>query len=91
MRNLGDNHFGLPRNELDATLLDPGKLLNQARFMPKFEEGQMVGLQVNDPRPGSLFEQAGIASGDVITEINGVKIDSAEQSQESAVRIRGGG
>ena len=90
LRNLGENHFALPRSELDATLMDPGKLLNQARFMPKFEGGQMVGLQVNDPRPGSLFEQAGIASGDVITEVNGVKIDSAEQSHKVLSAFEGG-
>ena len=63
-------------------MMDPSAMLNQARFMPKFEGGQMIGLQVNDPRPGSVFEQAGIKNGDVITEINGVKINSAEQSRK---------
>jgi len=81
LEKLGENHFGILRSDLDATLKDPSAMLNQARFMPKFEGGRMIGLQVNEPRPGSLFEQAGIRNGDVITEINGVKINSAEQSR----------
>jgi general secretion pathway protein C len=82
LQTLGKDHFGISRGDLDETMIDPSIILNQARFMPKFEGGQMIGLQVNDPRPGSLFEQAGIKNGDVITEINGVKINSAEQSRK---------
>ena len=81
LRKVGDGRFELPRSDLNATLSNPSTFLNQARFMPKFEGGEMVGLQVNDPRPGSMFQQAGIQNGDVITEINGVAIDSAEQSR----------
>ena len=40
----------------------------------------MVGVQLNAIKPGSLFEQIGIKNGDVITELNGIKIDSPEQS-----------
>jgi type II secretory pathway component PulC len=40
----------------------------------------MVGVQVNAIKPGSLFEQIGIKNGCVITEMNGIKIDSPEQS-----------
>ena len=40
----------------------------------------MVGVQVNAIKPGSLFEQIGIKNGDVIKELNGIKIDSPEQS-----------
>jgi len=80
-RKISDDELEIPRSMLEATLQDPADLIHQARFTPKFEGGQMIGLQINDPKPGSLFEQAGIGSGDVISEINGVKIDSAEQSR----------
>ena len=76
-----EEQLKIPRSEIEATLIDPGDLFDSARFTPKFEGGQMVGLQIHDPQPGSLFEQADIASGDVIIQINGVRIDSAEQSQ----------
>jgi len=40
----------------------------------------MVGVQLNAIKPGSMFEQIGIQNGDVIQELNGIKIDSPEQS-----------
>ena len=59
---------------------DPSELLNQARVVPKFEQGQMVGLQANGIKPGSLFQEVGIQEDDVITQFNGIAISSPEQS-----------
>jgi general secretion pathway protein C len=59
---------------------NPATLFSQARILPKYENGQMVGVQLNAIKPGSMFEQIGIQNGDVIKELNGIKIDSPEQS-----------
>jgi len=59
---------------------NPATLFSQARILPKYENGQMVGVQLNAIKPGSMFEQIGIKNGDVIKELNGIKIDSPEQS-----------
>ena len=59
---------------------NPATLFSQARILPKYENGQMVGVQVNAIKPGSLFEAIGIKNGGVIKELNGIKIDSPEQS-----------
>ncbi len=59
---------------------NPANLFSQARILPKYENGQMVGVQLNAIKPGSMFEQIGIKNGDVIKELNGIKIDSPEQS-----------
>ena len=59
---------------------NPATLFSQARILPKYENGQMVGVQLNAIKPGSMFEQIGIQNGDVIQELNGIKIDSPEQS-----------
>ena len=40
----------------------------------------MVGVQVSSIKPGGVFEKMGLQDGDVITELNGVRIDSPEQS-----------
>jgi general secretion pathway protein C len=48
--------------------------------LPKFENGEMVGIQVNSIQAGSLFEEIGLNDGDVITEFNGIEIDAPEQS-----------
>ena len=62
------------------SIRNPATLFSQARILPKYVDGQMVGVQVNAIKPGSLFETIGIKNGCVIKELNGIKIDSPEQS-----------
>jgi general secretion pathway protein C len=49
-------------------------------MLPKYDNGQMVGFQLNAVQPGSFWEQMGIQSGDVVTMFNGQRIDSPESS-----------
>ncbi len=77
-----ETQSGVPvsREEIQKSLRDPSELLSQARVLPKFEQGQMVGLQVNGIKPGSLFQEIGLQEGDVITQFNGIAINSPDQS-----------
>jgi general secretion pathway protein C len=65
----------------------PAQLFSQARILPKYDSGQMVGVQVSSIKPGSLFEEIGIQDGDVITELNGIPIDSPEQSAKILLEL----
>jgi len=56
------------------------KLLSEVQVVPKFHDGEMVGIEVNDIQPGGLLEGLGIQSGDVITELNGVRLTNPEDS-----------
>ena len=51
-------------------------LLTQGKLAPKYLEGEMVGIQVNDIQSGSLYEKVGIEDGDVIVSVNGIPLDS---------------
>jgi len=55
-------------------------LYSQARIVPEWSEGEMVGVRLNQVKPGSLYEKLGIESGDVITTLNGISIDSPQAS-----------
>ena len=68
------------RREVQENVRNPASLLSQARVLPKFEDGEMVGLQVSGIKDGSLFDDLGIQEGDVITEFNGIPIDSPDES-----------
>lgn len=68
------------RKQVDEVVRNPANLLSQARILPKYEEGEMVGLQVNAIKPGSLLEEIGMKSGDVITKLNGMAVESPEDS-----------
>jgi len=65
----------------------PAQLFSEARILPKYEAGQMVGVQLSAIKPGSLFEKMGIQEGDTITELNGIRIDSPEQSAKILLEL----
>jgi general secretion pathway protein C len=82
VREVGKDQFEVQRDDVDDMLQNPATLFSQARILPKYEAGQMVGLQVNAIKPGSLFEDIGIQSGDVITKLNGITINDPQESAE---------
>lgn len=45
------------------------------RMAPHMEGGQMVGFRLNPGRDRELFDALGLLPGDVVTEINGIRLD----------------
>jgi general secretion pathway protein C len=80
VRKLAEDRFEVDREKVDDMMRDPSNLFTQARILPKFEAGEIVGLQINAIKPGSLFETIGIQSGDVITKLNNIEIDDPQES-----------
>jgi type II secretion system protein C len=80
VRRLADNRFAVPRSDVENAARNPAALFSQAHILPKYENGNMVGVQLNSVQPGSIFEQIGIQNGDTVTSFNGVRIDRPEQS-----------
>ena len=66
------------REEVQNLATNPSALFSQARILPKYEGGQMVGVQVSAIKPGSLFEQAGLQNGDTITGVNGSPVNGPD-------------
>ena len=60
----------------------PAEIFSSARILPKYEDGQMVGIQLNNVKAGSLFEEIGLGDGDTVTQVNGVSIDSPQGSAQ---------
>ncbi len=82
IQRLGENRFALPRSDVESVANNPAALFSQARILPKYEEGEMVGVQLNAIKPGSIFEQIGIENGDTITEFNGIQVTGQQESAE---------
>jgi general secretion pathway protein C len=66
------------RSEIDAGLQDMGSLLRQAQIRPYFEGGVPGGFIISNIRPGSLYQKMGVADGDIIQEVNGKQIRTAD-------------
>jgi general secretion pathway protein C len=51
------------------------RILAETALAPVMEEGRVVGVQVTRLPEGSLLTDAGLRTGDVLTQINGTEID----------------
>jgi general secretion pathway protein C len=91
LERLADNRFAVDRSEVQNLATNPSALFSQARILPKYEGGQMVGVQVSAIKPGSLFEQAGLQNGDTITEINGQPVNGPEGAPQLFQKLTQGG
>jgi general secretion pathway protein C len=71
---------------------NPAALYSQARILPKVDQdGQVEGLEISAIKPGSVFEEAGIREGEVITEIDGVPISDLGKSTQIMSALTGQG
>ena len=61
---------------------NPTAIFSQARILPKYENGQMVGIELSKIEEGSFYEKAGLNDGDIVTSLNGVAIDTPSASKE---------
>jgi general secretion pathway protein C len=80
IQRLSEDQFRVQREEVDKAVRNPAELFSQARILPKYENGQMMGVQLNSIQPGSLFEQIGIKNGDTVTQVNGIVVTSPQDS-----------
>ena len=82
VQRLAKNRFAVRRADVESFATNPAALFSQARIVPKYEAGSMVGVQLNAIKPGSLFEQIGIQNGDTITEFNGIQVTGQQESAQ---------
>jgi general secretion pathway protein C len=62
------NRVAVPRRDVEAALA------------PKQEDGELIGIEVNAIKSGSVLSDVGLENGDLITEFNGVPVSSPEES-----------
>jgi general secretion pathway protein C len=74
------NKVIVSKAKVDSTLQDLNQVLQQARMVPNYENGQVDGFKIFGIRSGSIFQDLGLQNGDVINNINGTQIDSLEKA-----------
>lgn len=82
VRRLAENRFAVKRDDVEKAVNNPADLFSQARILPKYESGEMVGVQLNGIKSGSVFEAIGIRNGDIIQELNGIRITNQQDSAQ---------
>lgn len=69
-------------------LEDPLSLIGLVKYQPKMVNGQMTGIQISPGKDKRLFTQLGLRRRDVITEINGVRLDNTENAMKLLAEIQ---
>lgn len=82
-----DGNFQVKRSDLKNYLKKLPEILRQARMVPNSkvgEDGQMYveGFRFASIKKGSVYEDLGFKIGDVITEVEGEKVDSPDKALE---------
>lgn len=67
---------------------DFSKVLQDAKAEPNMVDGQLQGFKLTRIRTPSIYEKAGLADGDIVTEINGVELSSASQAIRTLQSVR---
>jgi general secretion pathway protein C len=86
--DLGEGRFRVDRGMVDSARANMGALLQSARMIPHMENGQTTGFRLVGMQRGSLLEQLGLRLGDVLVEINQVRLDSPEKALQIFQQVR---
>src|SRR5204863_9041200 len=91
IRKLGERSYEIDRATLNAVLANTPALVQGARIFPELRDGKSVGFRLQAVRPGSSFAKIGLRSGDVISAINGLALDTPESGLDAFVKLRSAG
>ena len=69
---------------------NPASLMNYVRATPERRNGKVIGFRLQPGKNPAAMRELGLKPGDVVTSINGVKIDSASRGMK-AVQALGTG
>jgi type II secretion system protein C len=69
----------LSRQVVDELLGNPADLLSQVQVLPAMVAGRLSGFRARWVKEGSLVAKLGLKTGDVITKVNGLPLDSMER------------
>jgi general secretion pathway protein C len=67
-----------PTRSLDAV----GSSFDEGELSPVYEDGELIGIVLEDIRDGGLYEQVGLRNGDLVTSVNGVPLGEPTAAAE---------
>jgi type II secretion system protein C len=69
-------------------LADPAALARSVTALPVIESGRFVGVRLNAGSHQQLLSRAGVLPNDIVTEVNGIRIDSLGRGAEIAQQLQ---
>lgn len=85
------NNIAISKQEVMQSMGDLKSIMSQAVVRPYFADGAQQGFVVSNIVPGSLYERMGLKNGDVVTDVNDKKLDSADDVLQLVNVMQAGG
>jgi general secretion pathway protein C len=89
--NIPNSGMVLSRGEVNEKLRDLKTIMTQAIVRPYFEAGAQEGFIVSDIKPDSLYQKLGLQNGDIIIDVNGKRMQTADDILQMVNIMQSGG
>ena len=63
----------------------------EGRILPEYRDGEMISIKIDKIEKGGFYDKLGMADGTVITEVNGIVIDSPAATKDILAELTKGG
>ncbi len=83
--------MALSRGEVNEKLRDLKAIMSQAALRPYLEAGQQEGFIISEIKPDSLYQKLGLNNGDIIIDVNGKRMQSADDILQIVNIMQSGG
>jgi general secretion pathway protein C len=83
-----ENSWKISKAVADNARANLGSLLQTARMIPQVKNGKTVGFELVELKKGSLLEKIGLRVGDLVVEINQVKLNSPGKALQIFQQVR---
>jgi len=80
-RNLANTY----KQQLESA---PREVMKAVRPVPATRNGEFLGYRLGGARNNALLKSAGLMPGDIVTEVNGIKLNSAAKGLQAVERLR---
>ncbi len=80
VREVANNTYEVDKNDFDRITNNLGSILTQARVVPYFRNGKIVGYKIFNIRPDGVFAKIGLRNVDIIKSVNGETLESPEKA-----------
>ena len=83
-----DNLCIVERAFVEQLMANPAMLAKQARIVPSQKDGETQGFKFYGIRRGSLPNLIGLKNGDMLTEVNGERLDGMDKAMALYTKLR---
>ena len=88
-KQLSESSWVLDQKAVENAVSDMGRVLSDARLTPNASNGAVQGFILTEIKPKGVFDAIGLKNGDVLTSINGYRIDSPEKAVQVLAALKG--